>query len=539
MSKPIILICLLLVIFSYSPTIFRSNYVQQDQWRAFRYSTLAQNPFFRAKGNLWMDGHYFMTGQPLVWFGEFIEHTLVSQIRDFVYLRLFALMIVLLTVSYLGSIIFSWSKSPGLGVISLCLFVFVPGYAGAYFAGLTAFMQLICFILAGASFSMFNRRQLKGSFILFLMACLIYPIFAFIVFPLALIRFGFDGGNPIVKRFKDLVNAIVFYSFAAIIYYLFIKSYILICHLPSPDPLHQVGLQLKPIVITGRINDIIKGFYNIPILNFYSPYGAGVALILFFSVNIALDITMKDKKSLISLIVWSLGVFILSVIVLVISLSPWLFSHYAGLPPRCVVPLNFFFCGTIIGLFARITGNLSDGIRRYVPLFLILFLLIPSAMAQYRNSYLETEISRLEIGLLRSTLGKWLDHKGYTNNKYLLVVRPQLVRPTILDQYPEKNFLGDNAVLSSAENPVEILWMINAVLRERADHPIGSGVEITNCNFDQYCAQKALENGQIVLGLTNGGVITSKVPPFIINFSLLTSRPIYPVIQKIQKSTST
>lgn len=48
LSKGLILTTLLLLVMAYLPTL-QFDYVTQDQWRAFRYSTLEQTPYERAK----------------------------------------------------------------------------------------------------------------------------------------------------------------------------------------------------------------------------------------------------------------------------------------------------------------------------------------------------------------------------------------------------------------------------------------------------------------------------------------------------------
>ena len=105
-------------------------------------------------------------------------------------------------------------------------------------------------------------------------------------------------------------------------------------------------------------------------------------------------------------------------------------------------------------------------------------------------------------------------------------MRPPKERPWVVEKLFGNKELGDNAVFGSAENPVEIPWMINAVLRERSDHPIPIGVRIINCNFDQDCVRFFLARGNVVVGIADigGDNIRSNLSPFIINFSLLTSR---------------
>jgi tetratricopeptide (TPR) repeat protein len=167
---------------------------------------------------------------------------------------------------------------------------------------------------------------------------------------------------------------------------------------------------------------------------------------------------------------------------------------------------------------------------------LTVFLLAPSAKVQQIYSGLETAVSRQEIGMLRSTMREWLDKKGYINDKYILVVRPKKERPSFADQYSGDKALEGNAVLASAENPIEIPWMFNAVMRELLGHSTAGKIEILDCYFDQICAKSAVVSGQAALELTDGDeVIRNYEFPYIINFSLLTSQPVYPAIKKFRK----
>src|ERR1700730_75186 len=105
LSKIVILTSLLLVILAYLPTL-QFDYVTQDQWRAFRYSTEPRSALDRGQACMKMiPGFYVLTGRPFVWMTECIEHAAVARITDFAQLRPIVLAIVLATVMYLGFVL--------------------------------------------------------------------------------------------------------------------------------------------------------------------------------------------------------------------------------------------------------------------------------------------------------------------------------------------------------------------------------------------------------------------------------------------------
>ena len=556
LSKICVCSSLLLIIFAYSPTIISSDYVSQDQWRAFRYSTLADTPTFRAKAFMEIGFKYYLSlGRPLVWFGEIFEHAFVSKIKDFVYLLPVVLLAVLASVIYGGSVIGPYVGGMVMGVMAFSLFVLVPGYSYIYFMGMSGLMQLLCIPLSAASFLEFNRwadraehsitanqAHLIKSVILFIVACMIYPSWAYIVFIMALFRFGFDNTAAPVKRLGYLGQVIFVYAFASFVYFLLIRVMLgMLWHplnLISPDSDHQFQIQLNPAALCLHVKRIISQFYNIPVLNFYYPFGGASVILGLFSIASGLELRKKDQGNPGAMIAWGFCVFLLSIFVLIVSMSPWLISNSDSLPVRCLLPLAFFVCAASIGLIGRIAQNLTEGLKRYIPFLLTVFILAPSAMVQNNLSSLETAVCRQEIGFLRSALGGWFDNKGYDNDKFLLIVRPQNERPSFVGQFPVDKALGDNAVLASAENPIEIPWMVNAVLREKLNSSFKDKIMMIDCSFDQVCDKSLIARGYVVLGITNGDeIIRNYTSPLIINFSLLTSRPVYPAIIKFQKTS--
>lgn len=553
-SKCSIVISLLLVLFAYLPTL-QFDYVTQDQWRAFRYSTLAQTPYDRAKAcGKMIPEFYVLTGRPLVWITECVEHAAVAKIADFIYLRPFVLLIVLATAIYLGTVLAPIVGGLAMGVLAASAFLMAPGYSFMYLQGMPAAMVLISIILAAASFNLISRwldqgvtaqsfkiKQLSTPFFLFVSSCLIYPAWAFLAVALTWVSFGFDKENSSVTKIKRLCMALLFYFFAAVLYYFFVKITVTILlkltgHTPHLGS-YEVAMQLSPSIISDRAMAAVKYFYAMPPLNFDSPPGLLVAALGLFSANIGWGAYRNKKMNLLSTIAFVVFVFIVGSIVLLASISPWLFSRMDALETKHLISWYLFFCAASVGLIHVAVNVLPQKLRRFAPIFALVIFVVPIAMAQNKLSFLETVVSGLEIQSMRLRLGQWLDSKGYINHRYLLVVLPLLERPAFVEQLLRgaKN-VGENAVLSSSKNPVSIPWMINALLRERADQPVGKTIEIVDCAFDQSCVNSTLVgSNKVVLGITYGDApVKSSENPFVINMSLLTSKPIVPVIQHIE-----
>src|SRR5262249_34661994 len=158
------------------------------------------------------------TGRPLVWMTECIEHAVVAKISDFIFIRPFVLAVVLATVVYVGRVLGSLIGSRIAGTLAATLFVMAPGYSFMYLQGGPALMVLIAPILAAASFDSLRKRldakpsslsffvlKLWLPCLLFLAACMIYPIWAFLVVPLAFIAFAFDDIRPLRERAARLI----------------------------------------------------------------------------------------------------------------------------------------------------------------------------------------------------------------------------------------------------------------------------------------------------------------------------------------------
>ena len=553
LSKCLIAISLLLVLFAYLPTL-QFDYVTQDQWRAFRYSTQEQTPYERAKAcGKMIPRFYVLTGRPLVWITECVEHAVVGKISDFIYLRPIVLSIVLVTAIYLGAVLAPLVGGLAMGVLAASAFLMAPAYSFMYLQSMPAAMVLISIILATASFSRlrewlgqdvtaqdFKIKKLWVPFFLFVSSCLIYPAWAFLVIPLTWMAFGFDVKTSWLIKTKRLCTMLLFYFFATVFYYIFVKITIVILltltgyvpHLGS----YEVAMQLNPNIIGERTLEAAKYFYEMPPLNFDAPQGLLVVVLGLFSLNIGWGAYKNKSMNLLAAIAFSAFVFTIGCVVLLASISPWLFSRMDDLATRHLIPWYLFFCVASVGLIASAAQTLPQKLRGLVPVFTLIACVMPITAVQNKLSFLEAAVSGIEIENMRLRLGEWLDNKGYLNNRYLLVVRPVKERPAFVEElFGRVKNIGGNAVLSSSKNPVTIPWMVNALLRERVDHPVGKSIGIVDCSFDQSCVNGTLADGaNVALGITNGDVpIKSTEDPFIINNSTLTSKPIYPTMEHV------
>src|SRR5258705_4695479 len=93
---------LLLVLMAYLPTL-QFDYAVRDQWRAFRAPESATRLNEMVECSKDALPFYVRSGRPLVWVGECVERALVSNIREFWYLRLISLAVILATSLYLAA----------------------------------------------------------------------------------------------------------------------------------------------------------------------------------------------------------------------------------------------------------------------------------------------------------------------------------------------------------------------------------------------------------------------------------------------------
>jgi len=549
LSRYVIALSLFLIVFAYLPTL-RSDYVAPDQWRAFRYSVLPQTPYERAAacGHM-IPPYYSRTGRPLIWISECVEHAAVARISDFVYLRPFVLAIVLFTAIYLGAVLTPLAGGFSTGVVAASAFVMAPGYSFMVLQGMTGAMVLIAVLLAASSFGQLRdyltqsvdirttrRAGLLAPFSLFFVACLIYPAWAFLVVALTLTTLAVDVKASKGEMLKRFCACILFYLVAALLYYSLERLIEVVLQKATgfalEEPGYSMQMQLAPGAFIERALQAAKRFYVMPPLNFDAPRGCLLAALALFSGYIGWTEWKSRKAGVWAGLALLTTAILLSSVVLLGSISPWLFSRMDRLETRHLIPWYLFSCVCAVGVVRLAATLLPTKLFSASAALALIVFLAPIALMQNRLSTLETTVSELEIQSLRTSLDQWLDRKGYVDRRYLLAVRPLVNRPTVAQSVGAK--AGENAILSSGANWVQISWMINALLRERYDHPIGRSVRLVDCVLDQDCVERTLRDPQAVaLGVVDGRVVRTAEKPYVINFSLLTPQPVLPRIERI------
>jgi hypothetical protein len=555
LSKWVVALSLLLIAFAYLPTLHH-DYVAPDQWRAFRYGLVPEPPLERLKTCArTVAPYYSRTGRPLLWLSECVEHGAVTRISDFVYLRPIALAIVVVASAYLGAVLAPLLGGLAMGVVAASGFAVAPAYAVMYLQGLTGATVVICLILAAASFRLFRNwlgdaatgprpglRKLIVPLALFFVGCLIYPSWMFLVVGLALIASSADIQLSRTAMPKRLCATLSFYAFAALLYYLFERLIEIglqeaTRYVPNMGA-YSMSLLLSPSAIQPRALEVVKWFWQMPPLNFDAPHGLLVVAVGLFSAYIGWQDRRNSAGRPLASVLVAVATFVLGCMVLLASVSPWLFSSMDYMATRFVLPWYLFFCVVSVGVIRVAARALLPRLPSYGAVLALLVFLLPVAVRQNQLSLLETRVSGLEIQTMRAALAEWVEAKGYENRRYLLVIRPTVLRPVFAERIlGNGTSAGENAQLASAQNPVVVPWIIIALLRERNDHPLGRSVgSLQICVFDQACVEKTLRDPHsVVIGIEDSvHVIKSSAVPYVINLSATTSRPIVPEIERAE-----
>jgi hypothetical protein len=556
LSRCVIALSMLLVVFAYLPTL-RQDYVPLDQWRTFRYQILSQSPLARLKAcAATIAPYYSRTGRPLLWLPECVEHAAVARTSDFVYLRPLALVIALIACAYLGTVLAPFVGGLAMGVIAASAFAMSPPYAFMYLQGLTGAAVVVCIVLAAASFRLVRawlddadgsskpgRRKLIAALALFFIGCLSYPAWMFAVVPLSLLAAGADIQRSRSAMVKRLCATLAFYAFAALVYFLFerlIETVLQTSTHVVPDMGdYSLSLHATRGELLYRAREAAMQFARMPPLNFEAARGLMPLALGLFCAGIAWNDGLRDRGHLGASLALGLAVFAAGCVILLGSIAPWLLSSVANLATRFILPWYLFFCAAVVAVAGVLVGALAPRLRQVAPVAALLIFVVPVAIRQERLSTLETRVSDLEIQTMRAALAGWLQAKGYERQRYLLVVRPFVLRPPFAELIVGKeDSAGENARLASAQNPAVVAWMIIALLRERQDHPVGRSVGLEWCATDQACVERVLhdQHSVAVAVVDPVHVVRSSAAPYVIDLSSITSRHIVPVIERIEPS---
>jgi hypothetical protein len=250
----LILSTLALFVVAFLPTLY-VDYVPQDQWRAFRYSLADQGATtrFHACANM-LPPFYIATGRPLLWLGECVEHAWVARIADFRPLRVVCMILVVVTLVLLARALLGLWDDPALAVIISAAALYCPGYCFMYYQGLAAAPVLLAAILGICSFIVLSRMNVTAAVqirqqiprialgsAIFILACCLYPVYAFTAVALTLIYAALDRGAAIRARVLRMFALLCIYGGVALVYMVLAKALMYIYFQSAHRPVVPLG----------------------------------------------------------------------------------------------------------------------------------------------------------------------------------------------------------------------------------------------------------------------------------------------------------
>lgn len=586
-NKFYLIIVVLLIVFAYLPTL-QYDFAYNDQWRAFKYAMLDESASSKALkcfgSRLFFDAQ---CGRPLLSIGECIEHARVGKISDFSQIRPVMLMIVVLTAFCVGM-----ALSPSVGGIVNgtaigALFVLSPGYAHMYYLGMSAMMMLIALILATLSYIFirqiiignFHKSKLLLSSIFFLLACMSYPAWAFVVFIFSLMDFLFFAGFEWNTRLKHLFIKIFFFTAMSIIYYLAIK--LIIVFLPAYSiGGYEFSANFNPVYLGKRFVLAVLFYLAQPPLNtLFDSLRIWNILFPVFAIVICSFLFFKNNhyKPTSSLLKYFFIIFICFSLIF-ISIAPWLVSKMPLPGNRCFVTFSLLMCA-LAGWIVYIVSTRLFRAKKYISTILICFIvLLPASAIQNKRAAMEVGIKGAEIEAMQSIVHNWIDRDSFTTKRYIVVVKSKRSRPLLYDRvlnnvaHPGQLISSDDQQKLLLEtfkkrNDHDPIWtrlnrmlrlagygeslefsgdtdnyfkMFTALIREKCDsHHQLSLMNIYNLSFAQERAEKILDAGSsniVFIVVNQGDSIKTKYEILEINFSQITNLPEPLRVEKMVRS---
>jgi len=495
---------------AFLPTVL-SDFTPQDQWRAFRYSVQDEGRFARWKSCSDSVAHFYIaTGRPLVWLGECTEHWYVSRIADFRVLRVFSLLLALATLLILARVLSGLFPDPSLSVITAALVLYSPGYCFMYYQGLTGAPVMLAAALGMVSFLFFRRAtknigQMKSALAyilssgaIFILACFIYPAFAFTSLALALLYAMFEN-EDLATRLRRFAIALAVYGGGSSVYLLaselLIKYYFDFTKKPFPSlgP-YQFEINLTLGTLLVKMKPFLAYFWNrLPIANLRKQL---IPLKTFFLVGIiifgvgrfALGWQATAKR-----VAWVLVTFVIG---MVLAIAPLLVSGFNGIGARQTFTWQVIIVVSIVFLMADLLGR-TKICRKSIPIAFLAFscLLVPATFLQIKNVMAEILQSDVEIRYFRTSMKKLIESGDFYKLRHLHVIRPASTFSY------NGNPIGDGETNTPASisNPEHIYQMFTAVLRDLLPNEELKQFSVFDCKFDAKCVSKALEFADIVL----------------------------------------
>jgi hypothetical protein len=476
-----------------------------------------------------------------VWIGECLEHAWVARIHDFAALRPIVLLMVVGAVLALGRVLSRVMGSFAAGVTVAAVAVFTPGYSFMYFQGLTGGPVVLSLLFTAVSFDFLMRaddglgRKAMGwvstraaaSLLCFLLACFIYPAFAFVWVPLALAYLGFDHSLNVDARINRCLRTVLFYGIGSVLYYVLIKAAIAAAFRTTPDlgqyafsVASQTGLafaKLKELFLFFCQSTTVANFFN-------WPGYMKVALLLAPAFFVARHVGTRPASS-------SGGyrapvLYVVAIpLATVLGAAPWLISNFGGITHRHTMTLQLllvFSIGFLVrGLSRRVFSN--SGARQVTEFILLVALLVPATFQQVRLSMVEVMQSDAEIRYMRSALRQLIASGEFSQIQQYHVIRPD----------PRTDFVGwsrsgkaEVSQPATSANPEHILQMVTALLRELLPNEALRSLKIVDCRLNAECVRALARPGVLVLSQSTANEEPQLLErSFVLDYRLIQVRP--------------
>jgi hypothetical protein len=406
--------------------IFKFDYVVADNARAFLYQgsnkfdTFLNCFFHRVPFDI-------LTGRPLVSvIGECHEAYLVNKLEDLYYLRYVSFAFICINMIYLSKI-FENTDLENYKYLIGAIFLLSPGYFYMVNLGVNGLPAQLALLLSIQSFLFYKKieRKFDTNFIIsggsFVIANLIFPAFAF--FSIILILVDIFLSKKIEKNTLIFsLKKILFFIFCAFIYFIIAKFLKLFLNYIFDYYTHasmQPGYKFSVNTNILQIFNKIKIFFSYKFILNEISYNdihfkyptLGLDLISLFIINLIIYKKVNFYNFNQGFLKF-LSIFLISLVLILGSISPWLFSnssfttpHYF-LPTFILTPLCFFL---IIKNF-KIKKSIS---------FSFLFLLV----IFFNISFLKTsKFMTLGDTFIKNEVKRFFYEKHYLKNSRILVI---------------------------------------------------------------------------------------------------------------------
>lgn len=532
-----ILAALLLILAVYLPTTV-ADYVPQDQWRAFRYDLEAQPTLAHLKRCKRIVSQFYLhTGRPLVWWGECLEHVLVEQIADFRPLRTFCLLFVLASACFLSVAFLRVGIGWWLSCMTAGLLLVSYGYSFMYLQGLTALPVLCAVPLAAGSFWLliksrlgevgaFQERQIRVAALvmaglLFLIACLMYPSFAFVVLPLAFVESFYGRKRDARASLVRLAFLGGFYTLVSVVYFVLVKLLIAMFAKQSAVELgsYQFAVNADPAAILDRCLQIPRYMVHSPVLGDWFPAPLLFAFLVLPALILLFD---SDRQA------QSIGTRVANVALYLVALpaiacgtaAPWLVSHMDGLNARYVLGLDLLILLSVAVsarfLWTRLQQAFS--LRVCVVVAALCLIVIAAPVAESRARLVQANIigAQIEIQHMRSAVKPLVDAGELHHVQRIHIVRPRHQVP-VLGYHTHPGQVS----ASSGAHPEHPFQMLTAVLRDLLPPHKWHEIKLADCRFDESCLATT-PKGTIVVSQSEAGQPHPQSPGTLtIDFTLI------------------